>query len=185
MKRFHVATLAAGLALALAGCGTLPNYETVPAATLANMIKIEGDALDGYRTADSSKVRPLGYSDGLVHSFVYARATKMDGGKTFVGIIFRTRTKAWLDPTSLNFGSPLRSIPAQREGVRVECYGDCSHEEVTYFEIPPDDVRWLIGASAPEVIELRLKARADTDRTIRKDELRATLDAVGLLGEFE
>lgn len=171
-------------ALALSACSSLPPYESAPDLTFASYVSVKGDALDGQRTANSQRARPLGYSDGRVTSYVYALAARTDAGAGAAWIVFKTRSADWLYPTALNFGSPLRSISGEREDSNVSCSaGGCTHTETTTFELTPADVRQLLAG--PEVIELRLKSRADTDRTIRKAEIRATLDAVGVLGEFE
>lgn len=181
-----LAALALTLALVLGGCAVGPTYADAPDEKFEGLIAVTGDALDGYRSADSSKVRPFDYNDGQVRSHVYVRAIAYDTGRRLVRIVFKTTAKAWLHPSALNFGDPLRSLQPIRMTSDVYCYSDpCTHYETTAFDLSADDVRWILSDTAPENIELRLKSRADTDRTIRKAEFRATLAAVGLLDDFE
>lgn len=173
--------------LALALASACASYSEAPADDFARLIDVEGDSLDGYVTADSSRVRPIGYSDGRVRSHVYFRATKFANGQEAVRVVFKTTAGDWLYPTALNFGSPLRSIPAEAGDRNVTCSGggsSCTHYETSLFALSRADVAWMLSDAAPENIELRLKSRADTDRTARKDELRATLAAAGLLASY-
>lgn len=183
--RFAVAALSG---LILAGCGTIADYhDDGTIETFAPLIAVTGDALDGYRVASSDRVR-LPYLELYgVDSDIFFRAYSYADGRAQVQVYMWTEASDWLFPYALNFGSPLRSVEARKVDSDVDCMSarTCEHREDTVVNLSDDDVRYLLSDAAPETIDVRLKTRGgDVDRTIRKAELVATLDAVGLTERF-
>lgn len=177
----------AALALGLAGCGTVKDYhkDGTPEA-FADLVAVSGDALDGYRVASSDPVR-MPYRELMgIDSDIFFRAFAYEDGKARVQFYVWTQADDWLFPYALNFGSPLRSIKVDRVDSDVHCASTyCNHREDVVAILSDDDVRYLLSDACPEVIDLRLKTKGpDVDRTIRKAELVATLNAVGLTDRY-
>lgn len=176
-------------ALALAGCVTVPSayHENEDLQSMTRLIEVSGDRLDGYRMASSDRVRMPYCLLCSVSSDIWVRAFAYDDGHANVQIYIWTKSDAdWLFPYALNFGDPLRTVQVQKVNSDVDCWrSNCHHREDVVANLDEPDLRYLLSEDCPELIEVRLKGKAgDVDRTIRKTELIATLNAVGLLERF-
>lgn len=176
------------LGLALTGCaGFSDGYETRPAEAFAAKVEVKGDGLDGYRMARSDKARAVYFDPSGIQSDIYFRAYAYADGRAVVQVYIWTDTPdRWLFPTVLNFGSPLRSVDVKRIDSDTHCAaGVCHQRESTVATLSDDDVRAILDPAAPEFFPVRLVAQGGTvDRNLRRAELEATLEAVGLAGRF-
>lgn len=181
---------------AVAGCassvsGTLPiygdAYYSMPPEGLASRIDVTNDPLDGYKLVSSHRVRAKYVDFAGVDSSISFRAFVWNDGKDAVQVYIETESSDWLYPTTLNFGSPLRSVPVDSLGTDVTCRsGGCDHFETVIARLSPADVRQMLAPNTPDLFEVRLKTQSgiDVDRTLRKDELRAVLAAAGITERY-
>jgi len=162
-------------------------YYTMPSEGFSSRLSITDDSLDGYRLVTSRGVRAQYVDLFGVDSDVFFRAFVWNGGDHTVQVYFSTEASDWLFPTSLNFGSPLRSVKVDSVASDVSCRsGGCEHYESVIAELSTGDVRAMLDLATPELFEVRLKTRSgvNVDRTLRKDELRAVLQAAGLAENY-
>lgn len=181
-------------ALALAGCaggsgllGAKTFEDTYAAATpdrLASRIEVVDDPVEGFRSASS---RQVGRNTNLeLRPWVWATQR---GEIASVSIIVETLTTDWTFPVAAYVGTPSIEARPERFDLDVDCGGlarSCDHREKARLALSADDVRALIGDSQNESIQIRVVGSRGSrlNGSIRKAELIATLEALGVVDRF-
>jgi hypothetical protein len=162
-------------------------------------------AYDGGRLATSRKAAEIknkrGYTPGAeVISAFWVEARKPDNGPVEVALVgerlrFILPTEApqqreWGPsdpPNPVQVGSPWRDADLRYRGIEIHCISDaywCSQKWFIEVVLPEGVIRSVVNNPKTKEIRLTLSNRRRVDWRTPRDELMATLEALGVLAEF-
>lgn len=189
-------------ALLAAACASAPAAEVPsPAKMAAQIIVVETEP--GLRAASSVELADPKYANGIAAGggvAIWVSVEKRAGlpaKVAFAGerVIYLLPTEvtstapmgSWDRPEPAFVGSMLRSADFKFLQRQVSCRNDqhwCVNRQDFVIELTPEMVRDFVRDGAGSKIPVSLVRKTKIDWRVPKAELVATLDALGVLGEF-